>query len=567
MVAVGLSVVADRWRRTARKLCIFVCTVIIFAGFAPARGLTFTGDLPTQPQSLDYAGLYSLKNLAPWLNGQGVDIALICRSLTYIDGWPNNDYRPDIHHSCLQAANMSFYDQAGSDQPPSAHSTAIASILFGSDPNAWQEDLGGFYYRGIAPQAGAKVYEFWNFLAESTGRVIVAGIGNGTSAFDPVLYPAANANTIGVGVVRSVDSPNLSAALAEFAFALPENSSCGPTQDGRCKPDIVAAGNCLAADANNPSGYQATGDWSSFSAPVVAGTAALLMQHAKQNPDLSRAVNGPGTNCLIKAILLSSAKKLAFWHKGALTAEDDHLVPLDYAQGAGTLDAVAAYRLLDAGRARPRDVSLIGWDKNYVTPKAERLYRIEIAPARKGFITATLVWNRHYADSYPFDATPALDSDLRLELWAIDGTDTNNQYLLDYSDSFVDNIEHIYFPADPNYTQYEIVVSFSDPAASADTDKQELYALAWNLLEPADADSIYWYDLNADGTVDALDLTIMVENFTRSAETQSLPGSVASDYPLGDINNDGSIDMKDLEILAANIKRTADWYQPGPGEE
>lgn len=39
-----------------------------------------------------------LKQIEPTLAGTDVNIALICRSMTYIDGIPQNDYRPDITH-------------------------------------------------------------------------------------------------------------------------------------------------------------------------------------------------------------------------------------------------------------------------------------------------------------------------------------------------------------------------------------------------------------------------------------------------------------------------------------
>jgi hypothetical protein len=596
-----LSVFPDGLVPAVSKRALAICALIAFAAFCFPEKSAFAdeaADALMQPASLNYAGIYSLSRLDPGLTGRGVNIALICRSITYIDAGPQNDYRPDIRHNCLQAAAMSFYDRADAPQPPSAHSTAIASILFGTDPNAFHPALGWFRYRGVAPEAGASVYEFWHFItenvfsstvpeaevltmsignqfedwwtrgiesmAERRGLVVVAGIGNGSCVYDPVLYPAAGANVIGVGVVESVNSVDFATGLANFWLPRPEHSSCGPTQDSRCKPDIVAAGNCLAADVNDPSGYEPTGDWSSFSAPVVAGTAALLVQKAKQDPHLSPAISPPGGNCVIKAILLNSARKLAFWHKGALTKADDHEVPLDYAQGAGVLDAAGAYEHLTAGQAGPGDVPVSGWDKNRLAGRGggrEKIYRIKVSPDPNRFITATLVWNKHFADAYPFKALGEMDADLRLELWALETNDPQREHLLDYSDSRVDNVEHIYYQADPNYTDYEIVVSLSNSDDPNNMDKDELYALAWNLAKAGPQESILWYDLNADGVVNGLDLTVLLKNFSDSALAGQLVGTASQDHSLGDINMDGLIDIADLQLLAAQTTLKADWYQ------
>jgi subtilisin family serine protease len=56
-------------------------------------------------------------------------------------------------------------------------------------------------------------------------------------------------------------------------------SSRGPTADGRIKPDLVARGkdSPLISPAGGPAAYE-TGSGTSFSAPLVAGLAACLMQ-------------------------------------------------------------------------------------------------------------------------------------------------------------------------------------------------------------------------------------------------------------------------------------------------
>jgi hypothetical protein len=598
--------------RSGKK--IFILCLIAGMAAMLAASSAIAGPVPSvvegaetlQPQGLNSSGIYALRQLDPNLTGAGVKFAILCRSNTYIDGEPQNDYRPSIEHNCFKDKQLNFSDQGEFAAGISPHSTAICSILLGEDPNASNPQLGQFHYQGAAPQAQADNYEFWHFLtnnifnhsppkadivtasfgtqfedwwtrgiesmAEHDGLLIVAGVGNGSNAYDPLLYPGAGSNVIGVGVVDSVNAENLVTKLANFSLAYPEHSSIGPTADGRCKPDIVAPGNCLAADANNPNNYEPTGNWSSFSTPIVAGAIGLLVQKAKEDPNLSSAAAQEGGNCVMKAILLNSAKKLPYWHKGQLQKDDDHNVPLDYIQGAGMLNAAGAYRHLIAGPAKPSDVPITGWDNNQLqkSENPQNIYKITIPKPAGKFITATIVWNRHFSDVYPFEPMPDKDADLRLELWAIDLNEPNNNYLLDYSDSKVDNVEHIYARGDANYTNYELVVLFSDYQSPITNDQLPItaqhYGLAWNVSpvrsktaisngvsKKQDSNNILWYDLNADGVVNDLDLTILVDNVLTSAKSPEA-------YLLGDINADGTIDKKDFKLILDHKDTQADWH-------
>ena len=574
--------------QSAKKMLAMALTACLAAAGAVAAAEGLQADKVFQPRALNHAGINALRQIDSDLTGSGVKFAVICRSMSYANSEPQNDYRPNIEHNCFRAEQFAFHDRGSPLPSISLHSTAICSILFGEDTNAFNPHLGHFYYQGVAPQARADVYEFWYFLihkvfghrapdadvvvagfgwqfedwwtrgieslAEHYGLLVVAGIGNGSRACDPPLYPGAAANVIGVGVVDSVHTENPAVDLSHFSLAYPEHSSLGPTADGRCKPDIVAPGYCLAADAHSPDSYEPTGNCSSFSTPVVAGTIGLLVQKAKQQPSLSLAVSPRGGNCVMKAILMNSATKLPYWHKGRLPNDDDHVVPLDYLQGAGMLNAVRACKQLIAGRAGPGDVSTTGWDLNQLdkSDTLANIYKITIAEPSDKIITATIVWNRHYNNVYPFKPVPEKDANLRLELWAVDSANSSSNYLLDYSDSSVDNVEHIYCRADARYTNYEIVVSFSS-GGQPQMDDTQRFGLAWNVSESHDSDSIFWHDLNADGIVNELDFAILLENWVDGIKS---PES----YLLGDINTDGKIDMADLQVFFDHNNRQADWY-------
>lgn len=563
--------------RTLAEKLVLIILVLLITILKPsgvsAQETDIQGEIPLQPMAFGPTGIYDLKALDNSLNGEGVKYAVLCRSFTYINGVPQNDYRPAVNHNCFSSSQFTFY-QDNKSYGISPHATSLCSILFGEDENAYHPVAGRFYYQGAVPKAKADIYEFWHFvennvsnhippdadiitasfgsqfddwwtrgiesLSERYGILVVAGIGNGTESKDSVLYPGAGSNAIGVGVIDSLNTDNLLVKLATFALAYPEHSSTGPTNDGRCKPDIVAPGDCLAADIIEPNKYEPTGNWSSFATPVVAGAAGLLIQKAKQEPDLSMAVSPYGGNCVIKALLLNSAIKLPFWHKGNLSKDDDHSAPLDYIQGAGMLNAVGAYNNLIAGRKKPGETAQTGWDLNQLDNKiiTSNIYQVKIDNPADKYITATLCWNRHYEKTYPFNPLLDKNSDLRMEVWAVDNNNPDNKYLLDYSDSKIDNVEHIYAKTDPNFTDYEIILSINNNGCPANTQR---YGFAWNVTCEQE-ESNYWYDINADGIVDKADFKIISNNLENSLNS-------TDEYLMGDINLDGKIKVDDLMAL------------------
>ncbi len=554
-------------------------------------------DAVLQPKGLERAGIYAVRETAPDLTGEGVTYAVVCRSFSYVGETPSNDYRPAIDHDCFENARFGFYDSGALAGGTSPHATAICSILFGDDPAAFHAEMGQFYYAGATPQAQANIYEFEHFLLKNVGRhlppaediiaaglgspledwwtrgieamaehygaVVVAGIGNGDDAYHTVLYPGAGANAIGVGVVDSVNTDNPAINLAHFALAQPGHSSFGTAGNGHSKPDIVAPGNCLAAELDEPNGYEPTGDWSSFATPIVAGAAGLLVQKAKQDPTLTLAVSPRGGNCVIKAILMNSATKLPYWHKGQLQTDDDYIAPLDQIQGAGMLNALGAYEQLTAGQMKPGDVAPAGWDLDMLTngTRSGNAYRFALDEPNDSIITATVTWNRHYERDYPFEPIPEKDGNLRVELWAVDPADPGNDRRLDYSDSPVDNVEHIHADAHPAYTHYEVIVSFSDIDAEVEANPDQLYGMAWTVGRKQETDNIFSYDLNADGIVNDLDIIFALNNLASSDKSSDT-------YLMGDLNSDGEINARDLGELLNQTKnnRRADWHVEREGE-
>lgn len=460
-----------------------------------------------QPEALGVAGVYKIRAIDPNLTGRGVDIGLVCRSETYSDLKPQNDYRPDISHNSFKEIKVRFHNDGTAVAGISGHSTAIASILTGFDNDACSAAIGQFSYEGACPDAVLDVYEFRHFLSDyvfsgswpqadllsislgwafedwwtrgidnmaaNFGLLIIAAIGNGTEAHDLPLYPAAGFNVLAVGVVDSKGS------LSEFDAVDANHSTAGLTSDRRCKPDIVAPGNRLVAVAGTRDSFAPSGDYSSFAAPVVTGIASLLIQKAKSEPSLQLAAASFAGNCVLKSILMTSAKKLAGWHKGFPQGDDDHDYPLDFRQGAGMVDGFAAYKVLTAGMQQDGNIQTSGWDTSIIEPNyiAEKIYRFKTNEFKKPYIAITTVWNRPYENEYPFKPLEQSWADLQLELWAV-GTD--GRRLIDYSGSSVDNVEHIYTGLEPN-VEYEIVVTHS---LNSDLPKSFTpYAISWMVKE------------------------------------------------------------------------------------
>jgi serine protease AprX len=111
-------------------------------------------------------------------------------------------------------------------------------------------------------------------LAASLGVVVVSSAGN--SGFDPA-HNTLGAPADGRGVIAAgaVDP------LGTRAFF----SSVGPTADGRIKPDVAAQGvSVKVASPTSPSAYGLAAG-TSFSCPLTAGVAALVIQaHPEYTP-------------------------------------------------------------------------------------------------------------------------------------------------------------------------------------------------------------------------------------------------------------------------------------------
>jgi Subtilase family len=286
-----------------------------------------------------------------------------------------------------------------------------------------------------------------NFQVKYNTLFVSAANNIGNSV--PVCAPGTSYNCISVG-------------------AYPNASSVGPTIDnGRCKPDITA-----------PAGE------TSFSTPLVAGAAALLIQAGRRG-DGGSDTNSASDMRTIKALLLDGAVKTAAWTNFPPS-------PLDYTNGAGMLNVFNSYKQLVGGKhgwnfstnfpmgsVHPPVVTtasvpvLSGWDFNTnnssSTNDAVNHYFFNVTNGVSGSVftlTSTLVWNRH-------ESKTAINN---LALYLYNAANSN---LVAASTSVVDNVQQVFVRQLPQ-GRYDLQVWKAGGSGIVSTN--ESYALAWEIV-------------------------------------------------------------------------------------
>ncbi len=343
-----------------------------------------------------------------------------------------------------------------------------------------------------------------DLLAERDGIVIVTAVENGTGTAIPKILSSAY-NNIAVGLSNGV-------------------SSYGPTLidlAGRVKPDIVVP---------PPATYHSK---TSYVAPIVAGSASLLLQ----TTDANYAYLTQSQKALLaKALLMTGATKLEFpdWRKGFATPSTDGSVPLDYRYGAGELNIDNSHRILTAGEqeaSATSDVSVTGWDIGTASSTTARQYFFDV-PAPATFyvhkLSILVTWYRKITSSTgnPRVFTPSL-ANINLRLYTADGFVRGD--LLDQSISSIDNIEHIYIYGLP---AGRYVFEITSNASWA-------YAVAWDLTQSPTVRP----DLDGDGHVDGDDYTL----FKACATAPQI--SWTGDCAAPDLDDDGDIDQDDFAMF------------------
>ena len=382
----------------------------------------------------------------------------------------------------------------------------------------------------VSETAGTYYSEFIDTLAyenKYTSMVISAGnkINEESISLNRPTSLAQSFNAISVG---ALDNPPDYDGLAEFSVTSPSDFYNPITQEYienvRTAVDICTAGVDIFGAYYDSANTSVKNDYytmsgTSFSAPIVAGTIALMSSLSKEletREDFSSA----GWNAdardsrVIKAVLLNSADKPKDWDNGQSvqdgvefkiefegiqgaysTQSFDGVIKttqgLDFNYGAGMLNAEKALNQY-VGLYTTDTVNNV-WLLDEVNFTASNLYHIGEVDAG-ATLTMTLVWQAIYEFFEETDengnttesiTNPAL-TDLSLELWIqlADGTFAP----VAISDTKYNNVEHLSVTL-AGVADYYARVAYFDMSYGEDI-PTETYALAWNILtavpEPAE---------------------------------------------------------------------------------
>ncbi|MCP4464178.1 MAG: hypothetical protein GY819_15410 [Planctomycetaceae bacterium] len=334
---------------------------------------------------------------------------------------------PSATNSHSNSMSTNFYGSVGSIAPevgddPLKPVTAFEAndwINFGmgyatgSDPNlqpyaasnhSYIATLGGSFTEAVA----VDLLERLDFSINQTEMTTLVGSSNSTGGQLPALW-VHGYNCITVGVTDGTHAASETAPTYLYG-------------DGRIKPEIVA-----------PSSV------TSFSTPMVASAAALLHEA------------GAGTDAVrsetMKAILLAGATKDEFdaWSRTPTQ-------PLDLRFGAGELNVYNSYYIQAGGEFDGQtgvpvsSVALNGWDyEPEIIAGSDRFYEL-VVPENTLIdeLSILLTWNMAITDADPSGSFLAVQSLADMNLTLSDSDNGFESQVVDFSDSEVDNIEHIY---------------------------------------------------------------------------------------------------------------------------
>ena len=346
----------------------------------------------------------------------------------------------------------------------------------------------------------------WSSSAHKALYVIAGNQGGGG-----IPLPTDNFNGINVAYSTQVDGQfvkvDYANAGSEPTFN-PRGTSAPESNVGpRRSINLIAPGDDIRM--LNPNGQTIFSSGSSFAAPHVAATVALLQEWGdRQIRNASWSLN-TREPMVMKAVLLNAADKLMDTGDGqnldmgktVLDEENltwiesdayrDPKVPLHVEFGTGQLNAYRAYEQFNGGQWSPGNVTNRGWDYNVLASNSESSsaqethyvdYVIETPLRADSYFSATLAWERQVSlidsnDNELYDIGESFDNqglnNLNLYLMPADENDTAKSIWSSVSD--VDSVEHIFHKI-PQTGRYKLRVVYSQQVTS---EASQTYALAW----------------------------------------------------------------------------------------
>lgn len=400
-------------------------------------------------------------------------------------------------------------------QPEECLSATHLAMQNGGDVRAINFSFGETLERDPRPNARLDGESLLTRCIDWSARVhdlLYAIAGNQGKGGIPI--PTDNYNGVNVafttrkeGIFRKVDVTNLSDATGGVGGRLKGKEV---NLGSRRSISIVAPGSHIAL--NNPDGKENQVTGTSFAAPHVTATVALLQEYGDRRlrliskmptrhnkhkqPDWSLDSR---RHLVMKAVLLNSADKVQDQGDGLRlgmtktiidkqnldwTNSDAYRqphIPLNAQMGTGQLNAFRAYQQFQAGEWRSATVPPIGWDYHQVQANSQQDY-VLASPLQQGsFVAITLAWDRlvELRDSNKngqFDVGESFrDRGLNnLDLYLINTQTNQPEGAICTSISQVDSVEHIFCPV-PTRGNYKIRVRFRQQI----NQPVQPYAIAW----------------------------------------------------------------------------------------
>ncbi len=385
-----------------------VAGTMVAAGLnTDAKGMAFAANLHSYNWDYDYAEMATEASEGNLLSNH---------SYSWLRGWNGSTWWGDPTISTEEDYNFGFYDNTARN---------------------WDEIAVNAPYYLIVKSAG-----------NDRGD---AGDGSHPpdGPYDCIPQRGIAKNILTVGAVN--DIPTGYSAPGQVVLA--GFSSCGPADDGRIKPDIVANGIGLTSTYNTADDAYASLSGTSMSAPATTGSLALLVQHYEN-------INGTGAHmrsATLKALVLHTADE-----------SGDSIGP-DYQFGWGLLNTLKAANKITEDQTT--DVISEHLLANGAT------FTREITTTGTSPIRVTIVWT----DPPGNPPAPALDppdamliNDLNLRIsqgtntyypWKLDKDNPGNA-ATNNSENNVDNVEMVDIASPASGTTYTITVDHNGTLAS-----------------------------------------------------------------------------------------------------
>ena len=279
---------------------------------------------------------------------------------------------------------------------------------------------GWFYYGGYEGTDMAR-----DTLAfDAPHYLICQAAGNSGTAFQTLIVPAFAKDILVVGAVYK----NTSGYTGPDSVVLSWFSSCGPAEDGRIKPDIVAPGVDLYSCIDTSDTSYTTMSGTSMATPSTSGNVGLMADYWRRTH--------------------SGADMLAATMKGLLIETADEAGPADgpdYQYGWGRLDAYSAAQLIQSSIGQPDQIQERVLDQG-------QTFTVTGVCDGSTPVRATVCWTDPPGPTKanPVDPTPDLVNDLDLRVAA--GGTTYMPWVLDPNnpgspattgDNTLDNVERV----------------------------------------------------------------------------------------------------------------------------